>query len=80
MTYDEVVRISDSYLLPIIGELYGLEGYDIRPVRAHDGGRNVVYTCDNEDDPAQFARLMLHGELSANMSAILRLGQRSYIL
>ncbi|GCE12390.1 hypothetical protein KTT_22490 [Tengunoibacter tsumagoiensis] len=44
MNYNEVAQISETSLLPIIAELYGLEGYEIRPVKAHDGGRNVVYT------------------------------------
>lgn len=57
MTYNEVVQIGDTYLLPIISELYGLEGYEIRPVRAHDGGRNVVYTCEKEDAGAKILRI-----------------------
>ena len=43
MTYREVIKIGDSYLLPIISELYELDGYKINLVKAHDGGRNVVY-------------------------------------
>ena len=38
MTYNEVVKIGDAYLLPIISELYGLEGYEISPIKTHDGG------------------------------------------
>jgi Ser/Thr protein kinase RdoA (MazF antagonist) len=44
-------------LLPLISELYGLEGYEIQPVKAHDGGRNVVYTCEKEGADAQIIRI-----------------------
>lgn len=57
MTHNEVVNISDVYLLPIISELYGLEGYEINPVDAHDGGRNVVYTCEKEGAGAKIIRI-----------------------
>ncbi len=50
MTYNEVVKIGDIYLLPLVTKLYGLEGYEIKLVNAHIGGRNVVYTCDKEGD------------------------------
>ncbi|WP_272480008.1 phosphotransferase enzyme family protein [Aquibacillus koreensis] len=29
-------------------EIYGLEGYKICPVQAHEGGRNLVYTCGKD--------------------------------
>lgn len=44
-------------MLPLISELYGLEGYEIQPVKAHDGGRNVVYTCEKEGADAQIIRI-----------------------
>ncbi|MNO32382.1 Homoserine kinase [compost metagenome] len=44
-------------MLPLISELYGLEGYEIQPVKAHDGGRNVVYTCEKEGASAQIIRI-----------------------
>lgn len=57
MTHNKVVNISGVYLLPIISELYGLEGYEISPVDAHDGGRNVVYTCEKEGAGAKIIRI-----------------------
>lgn len=57
MTYNEVVKIADAYLLPLISELYGLEGYETKPVKAHTGGRNVVYTCEKEDADAKILRI-----------------------
>jgi Ser/Thr protein kinase RdoA (MazF antagonist) len=57
INYNEVVKISDAYLLPLVSELYGLEGYLIKPVKAHDGGRNVVYTCEKEGTDAKILRI-----------------------
>ncbi|SFS66198.1 Ser/Thr protein kinase RdoA involved in Cpx stress response, MazF antagonist [Paenibacillus sp. BC26] len=37
--------------------MYGLEGYAIKPVRAHLGGRNVVYTCEREGSDAKVLRI-----------------------
>ena len=45
MTYHEAVKSSDTDLLPLILELYGLEGCEISRVQPHEGGRNVVYAC-----------------------------------
>jgi Ser/Thr protein kinase RdoA (MazF antagonist) len=57
MTYKEVIKISDAYLLPIVSELYGLEGCDISLIEAHDGGRNVVYSCEKEGAGAKIIRI-----------------------
>lgn len=57
MTYNEVVKISDAYLLPIISELYELEGYEIKPIKAHYRGRNVVYTCEKDGASAKILRI-----------------------
>lgn len=57
INYSEVVKISDAYLLPLVTELYGLEGYEIKPITAHDGGRNVVYTCESVGDEAKILRI-----------------------
>ena len=57
MTHNEVVKIADTYLLPLVAELYGLEGYETKPVKAHTGGRNVVYTCEKESADAKILRI-----------------------
>lgn len=57
MTCNEVAKISDTYLLPLVSELYELEGYEIKPIRAHIGGRNVVYTCEKEGADAKILRI-----------------------
>jgi Ser/Thr protein kinase RdoA (MazF antagonist) len=57
MTYNEAVKIGDIYLLPIISELYGLENFEIVPVKAHEGGRNVVYSCEKEGAGAKIIRI-----------------------
>lgn len=55
LTYNEVVSISETYLLAVVSELFGLEGYEIQRIPAHDGGRNVVYTCEKEGADAKFS-------------------------
>ncbi|WP_199738057.1 phosphotransferase enzyme family protein [Falsibacillus albus] len=57
MIYNEIVKIGDAYILPLVSELYGLEGYEINPVKAHIGGRNVVYTCEKEGTDAKILRI-----------------------
>ncbi|MNO19726.1 Homoserine kinase [compost metagenome] len=57
INYNEVVKISDAYLLPFVSELYGLEGYEIKPVKEHKRGRNVVYTCEKEGADAKILRI-----------------------
>ncbi|AZN38996.1 phosphotransferase enzyme family protein [Paenibacillus albus] len=57
MNHNEVITIGEPYLLPIISELYGLDGYEIKAVPAHDGGRNVVYTCEKEGADAKVIRI-----------------------
>jgi Ser/Thr protein kinase RdoA (MazF antagonist) len=57
MTYNEVVKITEAYLLPLVSELYGLVGYETRPVKAHSGGRNVVYNCEKEGAAAKIFRI-----------------------
>ncbi|WP_311295108.1 phosphotransferase [Paenibacillus sp. MER TA 81-3] len=57
MTHNDVVSIWDTHLLPEITELFGLEGYQFHPIPAHDGGRNVVYTCEKEGADAKILRI-----------------------
>ncbi len=57
MTYHEVALIAEAHLLPRISELYGLHGYEIKQVQPHDGGRNLVYTCDKEGAGAKIIRI-----------------------
>lgn len=57
MIYNEVLKLSDMYLIPVILELYSLKGYDIHPVKAHEGGRNLAYTCVKEGVRAKIIRI-----------------------
>lgn len=57
MNHNEVVEIGHAYLLPLASELYGLEGYEIQLIPAHDGGRNVVYMCEKEDADTRVLRI-----------------------
>jgi Ser/Thr protein kinase RdoA (MazF antagonist) len=57
MNYNEVVQISDAYLLPLVSGLYGLEGYEISRINAHQGGRNLAYNCAKEGSDAKIIRI-----------------------
>ncbi|WP_341280589.1 phosphotransferase [Paenibacillus sp. FSL H8-0537] len=57
MNYNETVSIGNTYLIPTVTELFGLEGYEIRLIPAHDGGRNVVYNCEKEGSPSKILRI-----------------------
>lgn len=57
MNYNEVISIGETYLLSAISELYGLDGYAIQLIPAHDGGRNVVYTYEKEGVDAKILRI-----------------------
>ncbi len=57
MNYSEVIKIGDVYLLPIISNMYELDGYKISLVKAHEGGRNVVYICEKEGAVAKIIRI-----------------------
>ncbi len=34
-----------------------MQGYEVKPVKAHTGGRNVVYTCEKEGTDAKILRI-----------------------
>ena len=57
INYNEVVAIGDTHLLTVVSEMFGLEGYEIQRIPAHDGGRNVVYTCEKEGESAKILRI-----------------------
>ncbi|MBD7971050.1 phosphotransferase [Paenibacillus sp. Sa2BVA9] len=57
INHNEVVKISDEYLLPLASELFGLEGYHIQLIPAHKGGRNVVYSCEKEGIDSKILRI-----------------------
>lgn len=46
--FNEVVNISNTHVLSVVTELFHLEGYNIQLIPPHEGGRNVVYTCEQE--------------------------------
>ncbi|WP_133580486.1 phosphotransferase enzyme family protein [Aureibacillus halotolerans] len=57
MNYNDAVSIIDTSLLRSVSELYELESYGIQRIPAHEGGRNVVYTCENEDANTKILRI-----------------------
>lgn len=57
MTYDEVINIGETCILPLVSRMYGLEGYQFNLIRPHDGGRNVIYQCEKEGADAKILRI-----------------------
>jgi Ser/Thr protein kinase RdoA (MazF antagonist) len=55
--YNQVKQISETHLLPQIVELYGLNGYAIKPIDGHAGGRNLVYVCEKEGAIPKIVRI-----------------------
>ena len=63
MTFKEFNQIGEIGLRPIIQELYGLVGYDIKMVdRGYDifEGQNAVYYCEKEGNNGKIFRLSLN--------------------
>ncbi|MEK4111575.1 Ser/Thr protein kinase RdoA (MazF antagonist) [Paenibacillus sp. DS2363] len=48
INFNEAVNISNTHVLTLVPELFHLEGYNIQLIPPHEGGRNVVYTCEQE--------------------------------
>lgn len=44
-------------MLPLISSLYELEGYKFKPVDSHEGGRNVIFTCEKEGGESLILRI-----------------------
>ncbi|HEX3076053.1 MAG TPA: phosphotransferase [Lachnospiraceae bacterium] len=57
MTYNEIIEIKDTYLLPEIKETYGLEDYEIELIAPHECGRNLAFICDKEGAHSKIIRL-----------------------
>lgn len=51
-------------MLPVLSDLYDLEGFEILLIPAHDGGRNVVYTCEREGSEGKILRIVFSGDRS----------------
>ncbi|MEO4055059.1 phosphotransferase [Solibacillus sp. CAU 1738] len=57
MTWNEVIKICDEFLLSTISKLYGLEEYRIELISPHEGGRNIVYICEKEGSKTKILRI-----------------------
>jgi Ser/Thr protein kinase RdoA (MazF antagonist) len=57
MTRDQANEVCAAHLLPAISDLYGLEGYTIRLIGGHKGGRNLVYSCDRQGADGRVIRV-----------------------
>ncbi|WP_081735114.1 phosphotransferase [Paenibacillus gorillae] len=64
ITYDEAVKISDADLILLGSELYGLDGYEMKRIPAHDGGRNIVYSCEKDGEEAKILRISFYPDRS----------------
>ncbi|MBU9722816.1 MULTISPECIES: phosphotransferase enzyme family protein [Bacillaceae] len=52
MNVNEVISICRTHLLPVLPEFYSLEGYEFQLIPAHEGGRNVVFSCNKTGSDA----------------------------
>lgn len=57
MTYDEVIKIGKTHLVPLISDLYGLQDYKINLIGEHAGGRNIAYACEKAGNSAKIIRI-----------------------
>ena len=53
----ETLKITGTHLLPAISKLYGLDGYELNAINAHEGGRNLVYDCVKAGAEAKILRI-----------------------
>ncbi len=65
MNRNQVLKIADNHLLSTITELYGLNDYTMKAIEAHDGGRNLVYFCKNEDKGDKIIRISFLSDRNA---------------
>lgn len=64
MTYHEVTEYANTHLLPLVSKLYELEEYDIKQVKPHEGGRNLVYCCEKEGASGKIIRIVFLSDRS----------------
>lgn len=57
MIRNQVLIIAKNHLLPAIIDMYGLSEYKITVVEEHEGGRNLVYRCENADKGDKIIRI-----------------------
>lgn len=64
MLYNEVTEIFEKTILPVVTLKYGLDGYQLQSLQAHEGGRNVIYICEKENAPAYVLRISYQNDRS----------------
>jgi len=62
LTYNEVVKIGESFLLPMVWELYELEGYTFTHIERDYIAPNVVYYCDKNDSESRILRIAFRSD------------------
>ncbi|MDN4602354.1 phosphotransferase [Paenibacillus sp. F6_3S_P_1C] len=55
--FNEAVHISNTHLIASASKLFDLEDYQVQLIPPHEGGRNIVYTCDREDHETRILRI-----------------------
>lgn len=57
MNYKEIIHFLDKNLSTFITEFYGLTNYTTTLIKAHDGGRNIVYNCEKKGSIPKIIRV-----------------------
>ncbi|WP_223199689.1 MULTISPECIES: phosphotransferase enzyme family protein [unclassified Paenibacillus] len=57
INFNEAINSSNKHVLALVSELFDLEGYNIQLIPPHEGGRNVVYTCEQEGHESLILRV-----------------------
>ena len=64
MLYNDVIEIFDKNIMPVVIEKYGLKGYELQPLQSHEGGRNVIYICERENNLSYVLRVSYQNDRS----------------
>ncbi|MEY8746009.1 phosphotransferase enzyme family protein [Paenibacillus tundrae] len=55
--FNEATHITNMHVLPFASKMFDLEGYTIQLIPPHEGGRNIVYSCDQEGHESLILRI-----------------------
>lgn len=64
--FNEATHITNMHVLPFASEMFDLEGYTIQLIPPHEGGRNIVYSCDQEGHESLILRISFLPDRSRN--------------
>lgn len=72
MTFKEFEKIGDVNVFPFVRDLYGLDGYEARPIdRGYEicEGQNAVYCCEKEGEDTKILRISLNDRSREDLMA-----------